>query len=161
MAPTGKPVVIVPAHHTRGKAAETASEDDTEDMPHKLLLMEDSAVMLTRNIWTHQGLTNDTMGKISNSSTTMLCVFIVHIIYLPDQTPFEELPTIVMVAYTVSTHKSQGMTLNKVAVELGEKDFCRGLNFVAISRGRRIMDIALCSSIRMEQLRKVGISHKV
>jgi len=71
MALTGKPVVIVPAHHTGGKAAETASEDDTEGMPHKLLLMEDAEVMLTRNIWTHQGLTNGTMGKISNSSTRL------------------------------------------------------------------------------------------
>ena len=29
----------------------------------------------------------------------MLCLFIVHIIYLPDQTPFEELPAVRMVTF--------------------------------------------------------------
>jgi len=44
------------------------------------------------------------------------------------------------------------MTLNKVAVELGEKDFCCGLSFVAISKVLKITDIAFCSPISLEQL---------
>ena len=52
------------------------------------------------------------------------------------------------------------MTLNKVAVELREKDFCRGLSFVAISRVHKITDIAFCSPISLEWLRNVGMSQK-
>src|SRR5579859_5521596 len=36
-------------------------------------------------------------------------------------------------AYAISIHKSQGMTLNKAVIEFGPKDFCRGLSFVALS----------------------------
>jgi ATP-dependent exoDNAse (exonuclease V) alpha subunit len=48
-------------------------------------------------------------------------------------------------ACAVSIHKSQGMALAKAIVELGDKDFVRGLSFVAISRVRRITDLAFLS----------------
>ena len=48
-------------------------------------------------------------------------------------------------AYAVSIHKSQGMTLNKTVIELGHADFCRGLSYVAISRVRAITDLAFLS----------------
>jgi ATP-dependent exoDNAse (exonuclease V) alpha subunit len=38
-----------------------------------------------------------------------------------------------MMAWGITIHKSQGLTLEKVVVELGEKDFSAGLSFVAIS----------------------------
>jgi ATP-dependent DNA helicase PIF1 len=38
-----------------------------------------------------------------------------------------------MMAWGITIHKSQGLTLEKVVVELGDKDFSAGLSFVAIS----------------------------
>jgi len=38
-----------------------------------------------------------------------------------------------MMAWGITIRKSQGLTLEKVAVELGDKDFSAGLSFVAIS----------------------------
>jgi ATP-dependent exoDNAse (exonuclease V) alpha subunit len=35
--------------------------------------------------------------------------------------------------YGITFHKSQGLTLEKVVVEIGAKDFSAGLSFVAIS----------------------------
>ena len=64
-------------------------------------------------------------------------------------------------AYAVSIHKSQGMTLNKAVIELGEKDFVRGLSFVAISRVRAITDLAFLSRIGPHRLDQVGMSNKV
>ena len=60
------------------------------------------------------------------------------------------------VAYAVTIHKSQGMTLNKAVVELGEHDFTRGLTFVAISRVRAIGDIMFRSEIGPGRLQKLG-----
>jgi hypothetical protein len=39
-----------------------------------------------------------------------------------------------MMAWGITIHKSQGLTLEKVVVELGEKEFSVGLSFVAISQ---------------------------
>ena len=60
------------------------------------------------------------------------------------------------VAYAVTIHKSQGMTLNKAVVELGDYDFTWGLTFVAISRVRGIGDIVFQSEIGSERLQKLG-----
>jgi ATP-dependent exoDNAse (exonuclease V) alpha subunit len=38
-------------------------------------------------------------------------------------------------------HKSQGLTLQKAVVDLGDKEFTAGLSFVAVSRVRALGDI--------------------
>ena len=63
---SNNPVIIVPAMHT-GHGAANTSEDDAEGLQSKLLLMEGAKVILTRNIWTPQRLTNGTMGVIGIS----------------------------------------------------------------------------------------------
>ena len=42
-------------------------------------------------------------------------------------------PLIMMLAWGITIHKSQDLTLEKVVAELGDKDFTVGLTFVAIS----------------------------
>ena len=44
-------------------------------------------------------------------------------------------------AWAVNIHKSQELTLNKVIVDIGKKEFFSGLTFVACSRVRQLKDI--------------------
>ena len=64
-------------------------------------------------------------------------------------------------AYAISIHKSQGMTLNKMILELGTSDFCRDLSFVAISRVRALNDIACLTRINRERLKNLGGLDKI
>ena len=44
-------------------------------------------------------------------------------------------------AWAVTIHKAQGLTLNKVVIDVGKKEFSAGLTFVACSRVRRMNDL--------------------
>jgi ATP-dependent exoDNAse (exonuclease V) alpha subunit len=44
-------------------------------------------------------------------------------------------------AWDITAHKSQGLTLPKAVIDLGKKEFVAGLSFVAISRVRSFDDI--------------------
>ena len=57
------------------------------------------------------------------------------------------------IAYAVTIHKSQGMTLNKTIVEPGDRYNSQGQLFVALSRVRRVEDLTLRSLIDMERMK--------
>jgi len=48
-------------------------------------------------------------------------------------------------AWAITLHKSQGMTLDKVVIDVGKKEFSSGLTYVACSRVRQINDILFVS----------------
>jgi len=199
MAASGNPVVVIPARHT-GRGASKASDDEAEGLVPKLKLMEGAKVMLTRNIWTKQGLTNGSTGTIRIALRQIETNMSDKIIFTPEQTPHRDVPAVIMVkmpcykgptlwyaedgtpivplvpftvrwhqkngipcsrtqyplriAYAVTIHKSQGMTLNKAIVEPGDRDDSRGQLFVALSRVRRVEDLALRSLIDVERVNK-------
>ena len=45
-------------------------------------------------------------------------------------------------AYAVSIHKSQGMSLDQITINLGEKEFASGLTYTAISRCKKFQNLA-------------------
>jgi hypothetical protein len=53
-----------------------------------------------------------------------------------------------------SIHKSQGLTLEKVVVDLGDKGFSAGLSFVAISQFKTLKQLAFCTHFDHAQLKK-------
>jgi Helicase len=59
-----------------------------------------------------------------------------------------------MLAWGITIHKSQGLTLEKVVVELGDKDFSAGLSFVAISRVKTLKGLAFCTHFNHARLKK-------
>ena len=94
---SNKPVLIVPAVHT-GAGTSKESEDNAEGLEPKILLMKGAKVMITRNLWTTQGLTNGTMGVIGTDLLYTFLTFIDKIIFTPEQQPHTDLPSVIMVA---------------------------------------------------------------
>ena len=45
-------------------------------------------------------------------------------------------------SYAISIHKSQGQTMDKIILNLGESDFAPGLTYTALSRAKKIENIA-------------------
>ena len=58
-------------------------------------------------------------------------------------------------SYALTIHKSQGQTLDKVVIDLGNKEMAAGCSFVALSRLRKLSD-CLINPMPFERLTKIG-----
>lgn len=63
-------------------------------------------------------------------------------------------------AYGITVHKSQGLTLDRAVIHLGDKDFQRGLSFVACSRVRSLKALAFSERFPASRLTNLGKSAK-
>jgi len=57
-------------------------------------------------------------------------------------------------AWGITSHKSQGLTLERVVIELCRTDFSAGLTFVAISQVKSLNGLAFHSHFDLTQLQK-------
>jgi len=57
-------------------------------------------------------------------------------------------------AWGITIHKSQGLTLEHAVIELGRSDFSAGLSFVAISRVKSLKGLAFRSRFDITRLQK-------
>ena len=57
-------------------------------------------------------------------------------------------------SWSITIHKSQGLTLNKVWIDLGKKETCPGLTYVALSRIRSLDDLVI-ESMTLQRLQAV------
>ncbi len=62
-------------------------------------------------------------------------------------------------AWAVTIHKSQGLTLNKAVVNIGKKEFSSGLTFVACSRVRDLTDLLFDPPFAFQRLPNPAHSH--
>jgi ATP-dependent exoDNAse (exonuclease V) alpha subunit len=61
-------------------------------------------------------------------------------------------------AWAITIHKSQGLTLKRVVIDLGQKDFSAGLSFVAISRVKKLDGIAFRTSFPWSRLQRPNVT---
>ena len=62
----------------------------------------------------------------------------------------------IRLAWAITVHKSQGLTLEKAIIDIGKKEFAAGLSFVAMSRVRALENIIFkpFSFERLQRIRK-------
>ena len=64
-------------------------------------------------------------------------------------------------AWAVTIHKAQGLTMDKVVVDVGKKEFSAGLTFVACSRVRHLSDLAFVRPFDYQRLSTLASSRRV
>lgn len=57
-------------------------------------------------------------------------------------------------AWAITVHKSQGLTLEKAVIDLGRVDFTPGLSFVAMSRVKKISGLLFKTSFPISRLQR-------
>ena len=64
-------------------------------------------------------------------------------------------------AWAVTIHKSQGMTLDKAVIDMGRKEFSSGLTFVACSRVRHMCDLLFVPPFRFQRVANLSKSNRL
>lgn len=64
-------------------------------------------------------------------------------------------------AWAVTIHKAQGLTLDKVTIDVGKKEFSAGLTFAAVSRVRRITDLLFNPPFPFQRLKNLGKGRRI
>jgi ATP-dependent DNA helicase PIF1 len=112
-------------------------------------------VMLTANLWTEAGLVNGTCGVVVDilkpADARKARVIMVDFPKYRGPPLFDLHPTVVPItqlrsgatkgvplslAWAITIHKAQGLTMDRVTIDLGRKEFASGLTFVALSRAK-------------------------
>lgn len=162
---TGNPVTNIPSTNVPDIQC-SDNEDFAEGLPTTLKLSIGTKVMLTHNVCVEKGLANGSTGSITGIVYGEQCIEIpAYILIKIDDykgTNFYEdsipiLPRTVtwryrgilckrtqfpiVVAKAITVHKSQGLTLTKMIVDIGDKEFTCGLTYVALSRVKKLEDL--------------------
>jgi ATP-dependent DNA helicase PIF1 len=160
-----RPIKKISACHTGRKAAK-ALEEEADNLLAEIYMCIEAKVMLTTNLWNKVGLANGSMSTIHNMSwdvrqdiTSMSSVILVKfdgytgpafpdcgegiIPIFPVTRQFEyksvscsrtQFP--LRLAYAITVHKSQWMSLDVAIMNLRKKQHCLGLAYVTVSRVR-------------------------
>ena len=64
-------------------------------------------------------------------------------------------------AWAVTIHKAQGLTLNKEVINIGKKEFCAGLSFVACSQVCALNDLLFDPSFLYQRVKNLANSQRL
>ena len=119
-------------------------------------------VKLTVNLWTEVGLVNGTCGTALNilKPEDNCKAHIIMVDFLPYLGPFclSQHPTTILItkicfrntngipitlAWTVTIHSPQGLSLQHVTIDLGDREFSSSLTFIALSHAKLFFGLRL------------------
>ena len=167
------PVAPIKAKHSPDIAsARNADTDQAGGLRKVVYLARDARVMLTVNIWVEAGLVNGCVGTVVDIVYTcdkrppdqlpdfVVCHFPqyrgppyagpntvpitpVQRTWQHDNRTLSRINLPLTLAWAVTIHKSQGLTLDKAVVDVGHSERSAGLSFVAMSRVRSLDHLRL------------------
>ena len=166
----GHPIAQVDARHS-SKLAKKLCSDEFSGLEPTVFLAKDANIMLTMNLWFDVGLCNGASGKIvdfiynhghsppdlpvavivqfddycgpqfinSMPNCVPICPVTVSVLYSGSFHERQQLP--LRLSWAMNIHKSQGLTLSKVWIDLGKSEKVAGISYVAISRARNLESV--------------------
>jgi ATP-dependent DNA helicase PIF1 len=128
---------------------------DSVKLQKEIQLCDGAQVMLTRNINIEAGLVNGARGVVHSTLPNAVYVrFMSGEIVKVDMykvMPLDKLINItympLQLAWAISIHKSQGMTLDAVEMDLGPSIFACGQGYTALSRAKNMKSIKIISVV--------------
>ena len=179
-----KPIATIKAVHN-GQNASKASPDDAGGLDPVILLSVGARVMLITNLWVEVGLVNGAVGTVisivyetGGPPDLPLAVMIRFDNYTGPTFPDQTVPIVpvrrtwhsstgncsrlqipLKLAWAVTIHKAQGLTLDKVVIDIGKKEFSSGLTYVACSRVRSLEDLLFTAPFPYQRLSNLSTSN--
>ena len=181
-----QPIATIKAVHT-GQNAFKASLEEAGGLDPIIHLADTARVMLIANLWVEAGLVNGTVGTAisicyenAGPPDLPLAVMVKFDNYtgpnLPNQTvpitPIRrtwstsgsncsrlQLP--LKLAWAVTIHKSQGLTMDKIVTDIGKKEFSSGLTYVACSRVRSLKHLLFTTPFTYQRLSNSSKSQRL
>lgn len=180
-----RPVAVVKAVHT-GKASLATSSEEAGGLEAEVCLAVGADVMLTANLDVRHGLFNGARGKITDllfapgrPPPSLPEAVIVQFATYSGPSLFADRAGIVPIrpirrtcgsnnasgsrqqvplalAWGITIHKSQGMTLHIAIVNIGPREFALGLTFVALSRVKSLDGLVLQDPLRWPRLEQIN-----
>ena len=179
-----QPVAVIKAVHS-GAGAIKASADNAGGLEPVVCLAHGARVMLTTNLGVQVGLVNGAVVAIcyddAGESPPRLPVAVtvrfdsfsgptlsdgsvpitpLRRTWLSTDKTCSRLQLPLKLAWAVTIHKCQGMTLNKAVVDLGKKEFSAGLTFVACSRVRQLKDLLFVTPFPFQRVANLASSYR-
>ena len=122
------------------------------DIPESIELCENEQIVITSNINQNKNLINGTRGiilellldsiKIKTIDNNIHIINYHKCIYNEDkEIYFYYMP--IKLAYALSIHKSQGMTLDSIEIDIGKNIFASGQAYTALSRAKKLENIKI------------------
>ena len=184
------PVARVQAKHVPDVAsARNADTEQAGGLRKEVFLARDARVMLTTNLWVAAGLVNGCVGTVRDivysadkrppalpefvvchfpeyrgasygADANTVPITPVQRTWLHDNKTYARTNLPLTLAWAVTIHKSQGLTLDKAVVNIGQSERSAGLSFVAMSRVRSSGDLRLVPFAK-DRLTKIAANKNV
>ena len=96
-----------------------------------------------------------------NTPHNFRAIFVDPVLNAPEGVQCSRLQLPLKLAWAVTIHKSQGLTLDKVVINVGKREFSTGLTFVACSRVRQLKDLLFSPPFPFQRLANLANSQRL